>query len=84
LIHALAACVHAKLIDSPELEVMFWELDVYWNPQDPDAPPILIPLQAIRCQLARARLEMVEPELWATTTLERVSPLCTLLVAFLG
>jgi hypothetical protein len=57
---------------SPELEANFWELDVYWDPAEDGAPPLIIPIQEIQCQVVRLRVAHVKPPLWATSTIERV------------
>ncbi|KAI0054975.1 hypothetical protein BV25DRAFT_323575 [Artomyces pyxidatus] len=57
--------------DFPKLEVEFWSLDTYLDDQSPDSPPAVIPISAIRCQLARCVCRTVRPPLWITTSLER-------------
>ncbi|KAH9939994.1 hypothetical protein B0H21DRAFT_697913 [Amylocystis lapponica] len=39
--------------DYPELEVEFWEYQLYMDVHDRGTPPTVIPVSAIRCQLAR-------------------------------
>ncbi|KAI9060900.1 hypothetical protein FKP32DRAFT_1577059, partial [Trametes sanguinea] len=59
---------------SPELEVKFWTLKHYISTTAPDCPPSIVPVSAIRCQLARGVCAATNPKLWVTTTLEQVRP----------
>ena len=66
--------ISAESLSSPELGVETWELDLYIEPTASRLPMIL-PLDEVHCQLSRCRLEHVDPPLWMTTTMDRVSAL---------
>jgi hypothetical protein len=60
------------MISSPELEVEFWTFNHYCDPNAPNSPPRIIPASTIECQLARGHCTLTIPQLWVTTTLDRV------------
>jgi hypothetical protein len=78
-IHGLNCKFYAVLINaflpfsSPELEVEFWTYGFYYNPKLSTSPPRIIPASWIECPLARGHCTLTVPQLWVTTTLDRVS-----------
>ncbi|KAF8215095.1 hypothetical protein K438DRAFT_1749186 [Mycena galopus ATCC 62051] len=56
--------------DYSELGVETWELDDFEDPRTTGLP-IVLPLNEIHCQLARGRLEHIDPPMWITATMDR-------------
>lgn len=57
---------------SPELGIDTWTLDKYVDPKESNLP-IIMRLEDVNCQLSRGRIEHIEPPLWITATMDRVS-----------
>jgi hypothetical protein len=49
-----------------------WTLNSYHDPFAAEAPPFIIPFYDIQCQIMRGRLSTTTPNIWITTTLDRV------------
>ena len=62
-----------------ELEVDTWKLNAYHEPFVHKAPPPIIPFYDIQCQIICGRISTTSPNIWMTTTLDRV---CIFLVHF--
>ena len=81
--HLGFACASGRLISSyfpsPELDVRCWKFREHMDVNDPATPPSLVPVAAIRCQLARGVYDIRSPRLWLTTSLHGV---CNLLYRF--
>lgn len=60
------------LSDSPELEVEFWKYNTFHTDGQDGAPPAIVPVSSVVCQVARGVCSLTKPHLWATTTLQRV------------
>lgn len=60
------------ILSSPELDVMCFKLNEYWKPGEDGAPPTVLPFDQITSQIARGIIKTTNPELWITTTLDRV------------
>lgn len=58
---------------SPELGVEFWEFDEYWDYDEPNSPPPVIPFDSVICQLSRGIIHTTEPHIWITISMEKVS-----------
>lgn len=61
------------LVISPELEIEFWDIDYYYKDYENPSLPVVVPVTQIHCQLARGRITNIEPQMWVTTTMFRVS-----------
>jgi hypothetical protein len=59
-------------LPSPELQIEFWAVNEFWPPDSPEVPPVVLPFDAIKCQLSRGTIDTTEPPLWVTTSMERV------------
>ncbi|KAK6985199.1 hypothetical protein R3P38DRAFT_2575028, partial [Favolaschia claudopus] len=61
--------------DFPELGIETWEYNAFAPQDDPEYPPVVLPIERIKCQVARGVFR-TRPRMWVTTTLDRV--LCRL------
>ncbi|KAG1797568.1 uncharacterized protein BJ212DRAFT_1289663 [Suillus subaureus] len=62
----------------PKLDIMCFKLNEYWSPGKDGAPPTVLPFDQITSQIAHGIIKTSNPELWITTTLDRVCPKCSL------
>ncbi len=61
-------------MNSPELGVELWDFEKYCSPDAVEALPLVTPFAQVTCQVARGSINSIDPPLWITTTMERVSP----------
>ncbi|KAJ8579395.1 hypothetical protein M405DRAFT_156583 [Rhizopogon salebrosus TDB-379] len=57
--------------DFPELDVVCFTINEYWQPNEQGCPPIVLPFDQIVCQVARGVVESTNPHMWITTSLDR-------------
>lgn len=58
---------------SPQLEIRTWHYNEYADPKDATAPPSVMAFSDIHCQVSRGQLKHLDPPVWVTTTMDRVS-----------
>ncbi|KIJ13114.1 hypothetical protein PAXINDRAFT_181417 [Paxillus involutus ATCC 200175] len=58
--------------DDPWSDLCF-SVNEYWEPTEGGSPPRLVPVDLIECQIARGVIDSTVPQLWITTTMDRVS-----------
>ncbi|KAG1743890.1 hypothetical protein EDB19DRAFT_1827259 [Suillus lakei] len=58
--------------DFPELDIVCFTINEYWQPNDQGCPPIILPFDQIICQIARGVVESTNPHMWITTSLDCV------------
>ncbi|KAG1736607.1 hypothetical protein EDD22DRAFT_787473, partial [Suillus occidentalis] len=56
----------------PELDVMCFALNEFWGPQEAGSPPCVLPFDCITCQIARGVVTTTNPQMWITTSLDKV------------
>jgi hypothetical protein len=55
------------------IDVNTWEYNEFEDPADAHSLPLIIPLEAVQCQISRGTLEYTDPPMWITTTMDRVN-----------
>ncbi|KAG2123732.1 hypothetical protein DEU56DRAFT_745134 [Suillus clintonianus] len=56
----------------PELNVTCFALNEFWGPQEAGSPPCVLPFDCITCQIARGVVTTTNPQMWITTSLDKV------------
>ncbi|KAJ7303413.1 hypothetical protein DFH08DRAFT_722219, partial [Mycena albidolilacea] len=66
---------------SPELGMETWEYKVFAASDNPESPPCVLPVEKIKCQVARGVFANTDPKIWVTTTMDRVGCCCACLLS---